>query len=890
MYLKKASFLKSIIAAVLLLAITPSARAANFADYFPLTLGSWWQGVTFVPDATQDDVMQPVEFGESRIFESLVYDGQNAFKFGDSTDYIIVSKSGGTVTIHADFEDEVLYNHPDRTIGEIRDGQIVQTESNPFLIRECSRIPSDRWPRIRLAQYEGLVDAYLQIPGLIMSVDFSSWSQPNVLNPIVLYGLSAEITSQISTGVSSIQFWAPGIGQVLDIDMDGETGDIEDLGVLTDYYIAPAASPPGAIQGWVKDAVTAQAVTGAQIIFRPGEFGLTSGSSGAFSSDSIPTGGYTVTVSAPGYQPRVLPGISIQPGSTHILNVVLDLKAASITGFSAEGFNDGITPVLLTAQVDRPEGAAALASVTVDLAVFDKKASQPLYDDGTNGDGKAGDGIYSFETTVPLLAPARTYSLNVTAIDQLGHRRFGAIALNVTERAQGSAGPGRTDTKTFSNAFAGQTLLIHYSFGSRVQAASSKALRNACTVTLTVYDPNGVVYNTYEVEDSLDIPIPNATAGTWTYETQSNCPSEVSYQIQTKGSGTGILAGRVLDGITGKGVVGAQINCNTGGATQSLEEGYYTAVVVAGSDAAVRTVKSGYMENYKARVFIAAGETTPLNIQVVPENAQAEAVPQGQSVYQVLDPSGDPSPPSQPFAATVSGGNLLFKILFPAYQQAVDLYLAMTVDYPGLTGKLFLVHSDNTIVEFAGTLHAWRQGVTAAQTGEIPVPAFTSGFPMAPYTLYALVTPDSSTFASYELSYLTTTLAQAPPGGQNTRFVSNPSNDPHPITQPLASKVSGDDLVLSAHFPIQQAPVTLFLACLTPEGDLYLVKSDNTLEKYSGTLWPWRENTKAEHALPLISLPMAQVTIGTYTFLSLATTDTTTLSNYDLIYFTHEVK
>lgn len=885
MYRKKATLLNSIIAAVLLLAITPSTRAANFAEYFPLTLGSWWQGVTFVPDATQDDVLQPVAFVERRVFESLVYDGQNAFKIGDSSDYHLVSKSGGTVTIHADFDEGVFVNHPDWTIGEIRDGLIVQTESDPFLIREISHIPISLWPRIRLAQYEGLVDAYLQIPGLIMTVDFSSWSQPNVLNPIVLYGLSAEFTSQIATGVSSIEFWAPGIGQVLEVEMNGDTRGIKEISVLTDYYIAPAAPPPGAVQGWVKDAVTAQPVTGAQVVFRPGEFALTSGSAGAFSSDSIPAGVYTATVSAPGYQPRVLPGISIQPGNTHVLNVVLELKAASVTGFSAEGFNDGVTRALLTAQVDRPDGAAALASVTVDLSVLDRKSTQPLYDDGTNGDGKAGDGIYSFETTIPLHTPARTYSLNVTAADQLGRKRFGAIALNVTEKAQGSAGPSKPDKKTFSNVFEGQTLLIHYAVGSRLQPASIKASADSCTVTLTIYDPSGQVYASYEVEDAIDIPIPNATAGTWTYETQSNCPSEVSYQVQTKGSGTGILAGRVLDGITGKGVVGAQINCNTGGATQSLEEGYYTAVVVAGTDAAVRTVKSGYLDNFKTRVFIAAGATTPLNIQVVPQTAPAEATPQGQTVYQVLDPSGDPSPPSQPFAASVSGSNLLFKALFPAYQQAVDLYLAMSIDYPGLSGRLFLVHSDNTIVEFTGVLHAWRQGVTSAQTGEIPVPAFTSGFPMAPYTLYALVTPDSSTLSSYTLSYLTTTLAQPPPTGQNVRVVPSPSEDPHAIAQPLALKVSGNNLTLNAHFPMQKEPVSIFLAYLTPGGELYLIKSDHTAEKFSGALWPWRQNVQAEQREQVISLPLSAINGGNTIFYSLITTDPTAFTNYTLIYF-----
>jgi hypothetical protein len=182
-------------------------------------------------------------------------------------------------------------------------------------------------------------------------------------------------------------------------------------------------------------------------------------------------------------------------------------------------------------------------------------------------------------------------------------------------------------------------------------------------------------------------------------------------------------------------------------------------------------------------------------------------------------------------------------------------------------------------------LHPWRQGVTAAQTSELPIPAFTSGFPLAPYTLYALVTPNSSTLSSYQLSYLTTSLSQPPPIGQNVSYVPNPSEDPDPLTQPLAAKISTGNLLLNVRFPIQEEPVTIFLAYLTPAGELYLIKSDNTPEKLSGTLWPWRQNVQAEQREQVLSLSLSSIGGGNAIFYSMITTDPNGFTKCNLIYF-----
>lgn len=54
-------------------------------------------------------------------------------------------------------------------------------------------------------------------------------------------------------------------------------------------------------------------------------------------------------------------------------------------------------------------------TATVDLSAFNGYSkTQPLYDDGTNGDIKAGDGTYSYSFTTPASSTASTYTLTFT--------------------------------------------------------------------------------------------------------------------------------------------------------------------------------------------------------------------------------------------------------------------------------------------------------------------------------------------------------------------------------------------------------------------------------------------------------------------------------------------
>jgi hypothetical protein len=651
---------------------------------------------------------------------------------------------------------------------------------------------------------------------------------------------------------------------------------------------APPPPEVTTLDGMVRDATSGQPVGRALISLSPGGHQVSSGTDGSFSASSLPPGTYMVHVSASSYFTKTLQDVTLLGAVSNQLNVslvpyspqVLDPSAAPPTVG-----NDGQGATLLSVHVTHPLGLSSITSVFGDLSPIGGSAQQAFYDDGNHGDGGAGDGTYGSFATVAQGVKARLYALNVTAVDSAGKKGFGSISLNVTERVTGIVGPSQSGSEIFDNTLGGQALNINIRFSSSQTVSGLRAIRGECQAVVTIYDPSGLIYGTFSVADATDIniPIPGAAAGQWEYEIVSQCDSALSYEVETSGSGTGMLVGRVVDGFSGSGVTGANINSNTGGTTVSLDQGYFSGVAVAGTGQVI-TSKVGYQTNIKNGVHVKAGAATNLSIQIVPQDAPAQAVPSGQNIYQILDPSADPNLPAQPFAAKVSGSNLEFNVLFPRYLQAVDLYLGFTINAPQHAGKLYLFDQNDAVVELTGTLPPWRKGTTNNESAQVLISAISGIYPLADYTLYALVTTDS-TLSHYDLTYFTTTLAKPPPEGRNVTPISNPLDDPNPMTQPLAAKVTGGNLILNAHFPLQAQPVTVYLGYSTPSGELFLFRQDHSLELLTETLWPWRQNVTAEQAAQILSTPTAQISQGAYYFYALVTTDPVSFSNFDLTYF-----
>ncbi len=78
-------------------------------------------------------------------------------------------------------------------------------------------------------------------------------------------------------------------------------------------------------------------------------------------------------------------------------------------------------------------------TVNADLSTIGGSQNQSFYDDGTHGDAAAGDGVYSFQITVPPITPPGDKSIPFTIADSLGRSTTGALGLTVNPCA--STGP-----------------------------------------------------------------------------------------------------------------------------------------------------------------------------------------------------------------------------------------------------------------------------------------------------------------------------------------------------------------------------------------------------------------------------------------------------------------
>ena len=527
--------------------------------------------------------------------------------------------------------------------------------------------------------------------------------------------------------------------------------------------ISIGVPPTATVKGTITEKNTGKGISGATVSFDQGTNVLTTTSDGTFASTLIPVGTHQVEISNPNYYTKTLTNVNISTGIINDLSSVLTPKSPRIvyTGSNpSEIYNDGVTTTLLTANVTHPDGPGNIASVVVNLAQIGGSATQPMYDDGSHGDAFPGDDIYSYQTTVPPGTQVQQFSLNITASDLYGFKTNGAIELSVFEFVSDTVQPEQTNTYTVNNSLPNQTLELSFSLNT-AQLSKHGLFFNGtnCYVQLTVYRPSGEVYGVYEVTDSLDISIPNAESGNWTYQTVSKCSNSVSYQIETKGSGTGMFVGRAKDAYTGLGIVGATVSCNTGGATITLDDGYFTGVAVAGTDAAVISNASGYRTNVQVGQAIIAGDVTSLSIQMLPENVSPQPAPSSQKLSMVSDPREDPDPLAQPFAAKGLEGNLLFNALFPDYQQPVNIYLGLVLNLPGFEDKLFLFKNNNELVEYTDTLWPWREGVTAAQTAQVLAVPLTL-LPSFSCSFYSMVTTDPVSLSNYDIISFTLPINQ----------------------------------------------------------------------------------------------------------------------------------
>jgi predicted extracellular nuclease len=119
---------------------------------------------------------------------------------------------------------------------------------------------------------------------------------------------------------------------------------------------------------------------------------------------------------------------------------------------------DGSTATLLTV-MPTPGSNPTSVSYTVagDLSAIGRSATQTFYDDGSNGDATAGDGTFSFSTTVANATSPGAKSLPVTITDDQSRAGNTSISLTVTA-VPISAKIGAIQGTGDASPYAGQTV------------------------------------------------------------------------------------------------------------------------------------------------------------------------------------------------------------------------------------------------------------------------------------------------------------------------------------------------------------------------------------------------------------------------------------------------
>lgn len=512
------------------------------------------------------------------------------------------------------------------------------------------------------------------------------------------------------------------------------------------------------------------------------------GNNGLFISASIPAGNFYVYIFTDGYFPFSKEIINSE-GIISNINVELIPTAPIIVKAWADTYNIEnrlFGEAVFNVEIVDPDGAEDIQSVKLYHPFLSQALSNGVdmefvkfvdFKEPDESDKKY-IALYQYRTRlVPDIFP-RHYSLNVVARDKMGFREYGTIDFNVFHKIQRTIKPSEILLKKIENNIARQTLVISVSVedspAQRVFAenntgvnsilekqnicsiniAGLSGLSDECYVEVKIYRPDATLYNTYKVYDSMDITIPDAEEGEWRYETINHCADSVDIEIETRGSNTGILTGKIQNLSSGQGISDAAVSWNNSADACTFEDGYFSMITVAGTGV-LTTSALEYKTNLRTDIAVMSGETKTITIKLIPANSSALPVPHGISVDYITNPLSLPDPEVQPFAASIVSENLIISALFPAYKTPVYIYLGLSCDHPDLLTWFFLFNTENQIVSLEDSLLPWRKETKSWQQEESLVSVPVEALPKGNYTFYSLVTDDPVELKTYDLKYFT---------------------------------------------------------------------------------------------------------------------------------------
>jgi hypothetical protein len=212
--------LKSLLLSLIVFAGTPLiSEAANLADYIPLSLGSSW---------TYRNAANPSDTYTVSVFEKFIFsgfNGQPAVKFGtDSNNYAIGYNNGTSVNIYAGPTNGITFGI---SIGNFTDGTFFNLiePTNFVLLRMYDNLDPT------LKSVYGVTE-----PNLVLWATYDSRYPKNSQNSIVESNLGITLPDYAVTG---LEWYAQGVGEIADLDIDAASGDIGTRYELIAHNIVP---------------------------------------------------------------------------------------------------------------------------------------------------------------------------------------------------------------------------------------------------------------------------------------------------------------------------------------------------------------------------------------------------------------------------------------------------------------------------------------------------------------------------------------------------------------------------------------------------------------------------------------------------------------------------
>lgn len=211
---------------------TSTANAYNFVDYGVGGIASYW---------TYQNTVNPSDTYTNTVFDPFIFNGHQAVKFGDPSSYEIVKNDGSFFHLYGHGDNTSNTAYPGNiSLGVITDGMTYQTDPTSLTSLTMVRI----WDNLDATQ-KAAYNIDPTLTNLLLFVGFDAKYTSNSQNAVVESNLSGTFPDY---AVTHLDWWKPGVGNIIDTDVSALTGVIGTRYNLVSYNITPSSVPvPSAV-------------------------------------------------------------------------------------------------------------------------------------------------------------------------------------------------------------------------------------------------------------------------------------------------------------------------------------------------------------------------------------------------------------------------------------------------------------------------------------------------------------------------------------------------------------------------------------------------------------------------------------------------------------------